>query len=191
MYSTDFVPRDCSDFPQGSISGVYTIYSKDTKFDVYCDMETAGFGWTVFQRRINGIVDFYRKWSDYEDGFGNLESEFWLGNKFLHHLTSTANHKLYIYLEDFDGNSRYVEYSEFSIGDSATNYILNVDGYDGNTGNSLSSPGHQNHNGMKFSTIDRDNEKSKGNCATAFKGAWWYNSCYLANLNGEYLGGYY
>ncbi|CAC5412319.1 Fibrinogen-like protein A,Ryncolin-4,Angiopoietin-related protein 7,Angiopoietin-related protein 1,Ficolin-3,Ficolin-1-B,Techylectin-5A,Ficolin-2,Ryncolin-1,Tenascin-R,Fibrinogen-like protein 1,Angiopoietin-1,Tenascin-X,Fibrinogen C domain-containing protein 1-A,Tenascin-N,Ryncolin-3,Tenascin,Fibroleukin,Fibrinogen C domain-containing protein 1,Ryncolin-2,Angiopoietin-related protein 6,Techylectin-5B,Angiopoietin-related protein 2,Angiopoietin-2,Microfibril-associated glycoprotein 4,Fibrinogen alpha chain len=186
-----FVPRDCNDFLQGSISKVYTIYPKDTKFDVYCDMETAGFGWTVFQRRINGTIDFYRGWSDYEDGFGNLKSEFWLGNKYMHHLTSTANYKLYIHLEDFEGNSRYAEYSEFSIGDAATNYILNVEGYSGNAGDSLSYPGGQNHNGMMFSTTDRDNDRYQDNCATKFKGAWWYNGCHLANLNGEYLGGQY
>ncbi|XP_052079171.1 angiopoietin-related protein 6-like [Mytilus californianus] len=186
-----FVPRDCNDFSQGSVSGVYTIYPKDTKFDVYCDMETAGFGWTVFQRRINGTIDFYRGWSDYEDGFGNLISEFWLGNKYMHHLTSTANYKLYIHLEDFEGNSRYAEYSEFSIGDAATNYILNVEGYSGNAGDSLSYPGDQNHNGMMFSTIDRDNDRYQDNCAARFKGAWWYNACHLANLNREYLGGQY
>ncbi|CAG2231682.1 unnamed protein product [Mytilus edulis] len=131
-----FVPRDYSDFPQGRMSGVYTFYPENTKFDVYCDMETAGFGWTVLQRIINGTIDFYRGWSDYKDGFGNLESEFWLGN-------------------------------------------------------SLFSTGNRNHNDMMFSTIDRDNDKSPGNCATTFKGAWWYNSCHLAYLNGEYLGGYY
>ncbi|XP_052080666.1 microfibril-associated glycoprotein 4-like [Mytilus californianus] len=186
-----FVPRDCSDFPQESVSGVYTIYPKDTKFDVYCDMETAGFGWTVFQRRINGTIDFYKGWSDYEIGFGNLKSEFWLGNKFMNLLTSTAKYKLYIQLEDFEGNSRYAEYSEFSIGDAATNYILNVDGYSGNAGDSLSHPGDQNHNGMMFSTTDRDNDRSTGDCATKYKGAWWYNACHMANLNGEYLGGQY
>ena len=34
----------------------------------------------VFQRRLNGSVDFYRDWKDYRDGFGDLEVEFWLGN---------------------------------------------------------------------------------------------------------------
>jgi len=35
----------------------------------------------VFQRRQNGLTDFSRKWSDYKTGFGNLEDEFWLGEK--------------------------------------------------------------------------------------------------------------
>lgn len=33
----------------------------------------------VFQRRQNGLTDFFRKWADYRVGFGNLEDEFWLG----------------------------------------------------------------------------------------------------------------
>ncbi|CAG2235285.1 unnamed protein product [Mytilus edulis] len=40
-------PRDCSDLPVGSDSGVYTIYPTNAIFDVYCDVDTAGFGWTV------------------------------------------------------------------------------------------------------------------------------------------------
>ncbi|CAG2235286.1 unnamed protein product [Mytilus edulis] len=83
--STHLRIRDCSDLPQGSLSGVYTIYPSDEKFDVYCDMDTAGFGWTVLQSRMNGSVNFCRGWCDYEIGFGNLNSEYWLGDSLTYH----------------------------------------------------------------------------------------------------------
>ena len=44
-------------------------------------------------------------------------------------------------------------------------------------------------NGMYFSTKDVDNDKSTNKCAIENRGAWWYNSCYKANLNSLYLDG--
>jgi len=44
------------------------------------------------------------------------------------------------------------------------------------------------HNGMKFTTIDVDNDLWSGvHCAADEKlGGWWYNACADVNLNGLY-----
>ncbi len=33
----------------------------------------------VINRRMDGSVNFYRPWKEYKRGFGNVESEYWLG----------------------------------------------------------------------------------------------------------------
>ena len=44
------------------------------------------------------------------------------------------------------------------------------------------------HNGMNFSTLDRDNDLWLDySCASIVgKGGWWYNDCFRANLNGVF-----
>ena len=181
------VYSDCKDaFTHGqTTSGVYIIRpDHQPEFQVFCDMDTDGGGWTVFQRRVDGSVDFYRNWTDYQQGFGILSGEFWLGLDKIHCLTPTAN-QLRIDMQDFDGNSRYAQYSSFSVGDSVSKYTLSVSGYSGTAGDSLTQ-----HNGYKFSTRDQDNDAySANNCAQVFKGAWWFDNCHNSNLNGLYHGG--
>ena len=143
---------------------------------VYCDQ-----GWVVIQRRMDGSVDFYRNWKDYVEGFGDLQGEFWLGLNKINRLAASTNH-LRVNMEDFDGNKKQTFHTKFRVGNENTQYQLYVYGYKGSGGDSLSY-----HNGMKFSTKDRDNDKTKGNCAVRYKGAWWYRGCHYSNLNGRYL----
>ncbi|VDI22795.1 Hypothetical predicted protein [Mytilus galloprovincialis] len=134
----------------------------------------------VFQRRLNGEVDFYRDWNSYKYGFGHLDGEIWLGNELIHEITKEGNYTLRIDLEDFEGETRYALYSNFLIEDASSENTLRVSGYSGTAGDAMAY-----QNDMQFSTKDRNNI----NCATSYKGAWWYYGCHFSNLNGLYLNG--
>ena len=154
-------------------------------FNVYCDMRTDGGGWTVFQRRQDGSVDFYREWNDYKTGFGQLTAEFWLGNDKIHRLTASRPSSLRVELEDWSGVRVYAKYGRFSIGDEQALYRLKVSSYSGDAGDSLT----QRQNNQAFSTKDRDNDGLGGyDCAVSFSGTWWNKDCLFSNLNGKYLG---
>ncbi|XP_078356716.1 microfibril-associated glycoprotein 4-like isoform X2 [Oculina patagonica] len=163
------------------ISGVYTIDPDGSgAFDVFCDQTTAGGGWTVFQKRMDGSVDFYRNWADYKRGFGNLSGEFWLGLDKIHRLTKTKN-RLRVDLEDTENKTAYAEYDMFAVTSERTKYKLSLGTYSGTAGDSLSW-----HRGYPFSTKDQDNDGAGYSCAVTHKGAWWYKYCHHSNLNGLY-----
>ncbi|XP_028415478.1 ryncolin-1-like [Dendronephthya gigantea] len=84
---------------------------------------------------------------------------------------------------DFNGAERYAKYGTFSVADESDKYRLNIGSYSGNEVDSLAY-----HNQMQFTTKDSDNDADGNNCATRYKGAWWYKHCYRSNLNGLYLG---
>lgn len=161
--------------------GVYNIIDIQKAKPVYCDMTTDNGGWTVIQRRVNGSVDFYRNWTEYKNGFGFADHEYWIGNDMLHRLTSTNPQELRVDMERFNGEKAYAVYSNFSVGDEASKYQLQVTGYSGNAGDSLDGS-----NNMKFTTLDQDNDRSSRNCATEYRSAGWFNICHRANPNGPY-----
>ena len=112
---------------------MYTIKPDNlSAFDVFCDQTTAGGGWTVFEKRLDGSVDFYLNWSDYKHGFGNLSGEFWLGLHKIHRLTSDNNNMLRVDLEDFEGNTAYAEYNMFGVMSENDKYKLILGSYSGN-----------------------------------------------------------
>ena len=163
-------------------SGLYRIHLPNVQaFTAYCDMETDGGGYLVFQRREDGSVDFYRDYAEYVKGFGDQRGEHWLGLELLHRLTSAYKFKLRVDLADWSGETAHASYSTFTIANAADGYRLSVGGYSGTAGDAMSG-----HSGQKFSAWDVDQDVYGGNCATEFRGAWWYGNCHSSNLNSVY-----
>ncbi|XP_071484057.1 ficolin-2-like [Diadema antillarum] len=187
---TGILPRDCQDVLQRGMtsSGTYNIQPDHNgwPFQVYCDMDTDGGGWTVFQRRTNGSEDFRRGWASYRRGFGSASGDFWLGLDRLHRLTYQDEYELRVDLADFDDIAVHAWYSWFRVDGTATNYRMHLGDYRGVAGDAMSY-----HNNQPFSTKDRDHDASEAlHCAlNSGEGGWWYNQCLEANPNGLYLGG--
>ncbi|XP_078584717.1 uncharacterized protein LOC144866897 [Branchiostoma floridae x Branchiostoma japonicum] len=186
-------PYNCADlYVLGAQeSGTYSV-GYPRPFQVNCDMDTDGGGWTVIQRRQDGSVPFNNTWDQYVQGFGNVSGEFWLGLGRLYSLTAQQTHELYVSLEDWEGERRFAKYSEFFVGDAGSKYTATVNGYNGDATDSITSDnGRYNMNNQTFSTKDQDNDNNTNNCAAIFgQGGWWYPpGCGHAMLNGQYLTG--
>ncbi|XP_062593266.1 fibrinogen-like protein A [Saccostrea cucullata] len=156
---------------------------------VFCVMDTVNnHKWTIIQKRFSsGLQSFDKNWSDYENGFGSLSADFWIGNKYLHELTSIyGNTRLRIEMTTPQGKRGFVEYT-FFIDDASQNYTLHTSNYNGMLGDPFTSSGSCTEcaDGMKFTTKDRDNDlDSAHNCASLSGGGWWHNACQRSNLNG-------
>ncbi|XP_074840262.1 fibroleukin [Carettochelys insculpta] len=185
------IQRDCADHYAGGRrnNGIYRVtpYPKNNSFEVYCDMESMGGGWTVIQMRQDGSTNFNRTWNDYKNGFGNLSGEFWLGNDKIHLLTKSKDMQLRIELEDFNDIREYAKYEQFYVASEYLKYRLSVSGYSGTAGDALHFSKHYNHDQKFFSTPDKDNDKyPSGNCGAYYSSGWWFDKCLSANLNGKY-----
>ncbi|XP_063419062.1 fibrinogen-like protein A [Mytilus trossulus] len=181
-------PKDCSDLePNSDTSGVYTIYPTGGRgVKVYCDMKTDGGRWTVLVRRMDGSQDFNKKWVEYTNGFGNLYKEFWLGNRYLHTLTSIGKTEMRVDMQNFKGERRFAKYTTFKVGDALSKYKLTIGGFTGNVPDAFASG---NHNGQKFTTSDNDNDQKSGNCATEQNrggGGWWFSRCEMVYFTFPY-----
>ena len=148
-------------------------------------MDTDGGGWTVFQRRKDGSVDFNRGWDEYKAGFGELTGEFWFGNDKIHRLTAARSNSLRVDMTTAQGVQKFAKYGEFSIGNEATQYKVHAPffSYSGKAGHGFLSTSN-----WGFSTKDRYNGLyASYNCAAKKKSGWWFRQCGYSNLNGVYV----
>ncbi|CAH3152451.1 unnamed protein product, partial [Pocillopora meandrina] len=180
------IAKDCVDLLEKGFkrNGVYLIKPDSQEpFHVFCDQNTNGGGWIVFQKRFDGSEDFDRNWSDYKNGFGNLTQEFWLGNDRIYRLTD-QHHELLVELEEYAKSVTHARYSYFSIGSEENGYELHLGSYRGSAGDVLTY-----HKNVKFSTKDEKNDEG---CSQEYRSGWWYKGCNMSNsgvnLNGFNLG---
>ena len=164
-------------------SGVYKLNRKSFScIDAYCDMNTTNGGWIVIQRNKKGsTVDFNRNWTDYEEGFGDLKTEFWYGLENLLFLLKNKTWEMRLDYQRDDKTWSYLHYNQFSVGSASEEYPLTVGGFTG-----VGTDWFANHplNGMKFSTPDNDNDNgSSRNCAAVIQSGWWYNDCTHVYIN--------
>ncbi|XP_013413339.1 angiopoietin-2 [Lingula anatina] len=187
-----YIPRDlplkldCMDLLRtGKIhkSGVYPLRMDNGEINlVRCDMDSEGGGWTVIQRRADGSVNFTRFWNEYKEGFGDPNTEFWLGLEKIHRMTNGKQYGLRIDMWDWEGNKAYAFYEKFVVDSEEYNYRLHASGYHGTAGDSINTY----HDNVMFSTPDSDNDDWYGHCAKKDASGWWFKDCSYASLNGQY-----
>ncbi|OXA38704.1 Angiopoietin-4, partial [Folsomia candida] len=102
---------------------------------ILCDNE-----WIIIQRRgtpsLPGTerTNFDRIWAVYENGFGTIGGDFWIGLKAIHELTTEGYTQLKVDLEDWNGEKRYAMFDVFEVAGSKDKYRLTVSGYTGIAG---------------------------------------------------------
>ena len=139
----------------------------------------------VIQRNKKDEVNtFTKKWKDFEERFGHLNGgKLWYGLKALNCFTESGQWELRIDFQFENKTWSHLHYKQFKVGNTSAEYSLTIGGFTGITPEDpfVTCP----LNGMKFSTVDNDNDQSRGsNCASTY-GGWWHNSCFRINPNRQ------
>uniref|UniRef100_A0A1I8GJI4 Fibrinogen C-terminal domain-containing protein n=1 Tax=Macrostomum lignano TaxID=282301 RepID=A0A1I8GJI4_9PLAT len=117
-----------------------------------------------FQQRLTGRVSFQRSWTEYETGFGD-STDFWIGLYAIHSL-SQGGATLRVEMKLWNGSELHAEYAGFQVGDASTGYRMTYREMPRDRLN-VSYVALENSKGMRFSTMDRDNDV--GDASTGYR----------------------
>ena len=208
----DCRPKDCYDLKCYRVSnakdGPHSIYPSRPELKslaVSCDQETDGGGWIMYQRRVDGSVNFTRNWEEYKYGFGDHgdnTTELWLGNEHVYqlvHINGSTVWELRIEADAFDGTSCWLVASGFRMNRENNDRRYALD-WDNVTESAARLANDWNSHKLKpFVTFDEYGRYYDSwstlwysralTCITRYKGGWWFariNHCNDIFLNGQY-----
>ena len=191
------LPKDCYDLKcyGGSTAkdGPHTIYPGTTRLSslqVSCDQETDDGGWTMYQRRVDGAVNFTNSWQDYKHGFGNNSdntTELWLGNENVYQILQSQRStewELRIEADGFGGGDYWLVASNFRMDHESLRYSISWQSVSASSAAIAEQWNY--HLLLTFKTMDNDDEEP--GCVNKYKGGWWYGRlpCKRLFLNGRH-----
>lgn len=148
-------------------------------------------GWIVFHQKVSNSLDYNITFAEYKAGFGDVQSNLWLGLERVYQLTSSnATYRMRIEMQlQYNLKWYSVEYDSFSIDSEANGYAIHVSGCTGDACDPFDSPVNDTkQNNMKFSTWDRNNNNDivgRGNCGQLAGSGFWYNYCSYISLTSS------
>ena len=189
-------PKDCYDLKCYKVStgkdGPHTVYPGTADLphlQVSCDQETDGGGWMIYQRRVDGSVDFERNWLSYREGFGiigNDTTEMWMGNENVFQMLQAYEGiecELRIEATSFDGDSCWATCYPFQMRPESSKYSMTWDTVEESIPELIHNLGILKD--VEFSTFDE--YSCDRSCVTNYKGGWWFKRCAAIFFNGVYI----
>jgi hypothetical protein len=164
--------------------GIYDIYpdNENESIKVFCEMHKGG--WTRIMNKINNSTTAFNKsWNEYTNGFGDFDSNNWLGLNYIRQLTNQQQMSIRIEVSNDITDSSMIEYDSFFIGPEKQKFQLTI----GKKIFGSLEDSFTHHNGMKFATFDQD---AKDLCSIVRNGGWWFKACYQVCLTcqNDYAG---
>lgn len=166
-------PREILD--KENILQIFQMTKKDralSKVKALLSNLLPGTGWTVIQQRIDGKENFNRTWTEYQNGFGSLDGDFFLGLEKIHSLTSALQHELYIHMVYENETIEYAHYDNFTVSNKEDYYKLYLANFTGNVKYDYLSNMTAKEDFYTF-----DNDTPTTNCASQNGGGFWYGGC--------------
>ncbi|KAK6171008.1 hypothetical protein SNE40_019274 [Patella caerulea] len=183
---------DCVDAAEHGVQQEALVSIQPTSatepFEILC---SGGWATILYRTKRCQPENFNRTLIEYENGFGNVPRNSWIG---FHHLLSMlsfpwSQFTLNIFIIIGDHSFCQAYYSYFTMASKEEGYFFRVGGYygpDANLcGNSMTGVG-LNLEYVPFSTYDQD-YTTNNHCASQYGGGWWFadnENCSRSFLTG-------